>query len=513
LSEAQAVYSSEKEGMQLEIARLQASCEGKDNELRHAQADAMEKSQTVAEIHSAESDDLKRRIGKIEIDLKAAEKVAEHKTRELEAHKKATLEKYQKLVLEARRTESARGLEPSEESGNEALVWDSRLRVPAPMYASDSKLQRSHFMTESVACDEESFDATVAKARKKPLRLNTTVLNVAEGSRSQAMLRLRLPNPVIERLHEQNEDENETSIVSAHGTHELGAREVLDEHGVSFIPPAAEESQVPQSPFEFSVGDFIDSPKAMSESRRLETSSSVLSEPPSSDDLIDMGPLEKRTVKDSSENVYGYFGAGEVPRDIRYHETAQNLSRSSLHESPSIAQERPKSQANTRSRMLPPPTPTGSSTRDYPPSTKAVRRGPSRNARSGRVGSGNARSDSPDFLRRPTSSLETYGNHSITSAGLGTDAASDTPRESGKNPKMKRKGPASRAPDIISSKRRRSSSRLGSSQSISSSQPAQISQPQSQAPHVVPTPRGRRSKGMPPTSQRKTDYLMRNRET
>jgi hypothetical protein len=236
----------------------------------------------------------------------------------------------------------------------------------------------------------------------------------------------------------------------------------------------------------------------MTESKRPETSSSVLSEPPSSDDLIDMGPLEKGTVQDNSKNDYGHFGAGKAPHDSRYHETSRN----SLNGVSSITQDRPKSQANTGSRMLPPPTPTGPSTRDYPPPTKAVRRAPSRSAQSGRVGSGNARSSSPGFLRRPTSNRKTYGNNS---AGLGTGEPSETLRASVNGPTMKRKGPGSRAPENLPSKRRRSSSRLSSAQSIPSSQPDQISQPQSQGPYVAPTPRGRRSKGMPPISPRKAD--------
>lgn len=494
MTEAQAMYSSEKEGMQLELAKLKSSLEAKEEELQRALANAMEKSKTMSEYHSKESEDLKRQISKAEASLRAVEKLAEHKTRELEAHKKSTLEKYEKLVSEARRQGNIPELLSHEQRSNDMLVRDPRPRMPGSMQADGSQTPHSHPIKELVARNEDSFDSTVTKARKKPIRLNTTVVNVAEFSKSQPKHLLRSSNAIDDRLEGQDEDYCQRSLIDAHYTDESGTCGTLDEHGASLMERAVEESQEPPHSLAFSVVAFDDNMRAVNNYRKAESTSSALSEPLSSDDLIDMDPLEQGTLRVNPENDYKRFGA--VRNNRRNYKTPQSLSRNSLHEASALSQDRPKSQANTGSRMLAPTTPTGSFTGDHRPLANIAKGFPSRGIQTGRARSGNTRSSSPDYIHRPMSSLKTYGNHSSTSADHVSGAPFDTPRSNPNGATVKRKGPGGHVPENESSKRHRSSIQLGSSQSTSSSHPAQTSQGQSQGPFVVRTPRNRRSKGM-----------------
>ncbi|KAJ4349544.1 uncharacterized protein N0V89_008160 [Didymosphaeria variabile] len=495
LSEAQAVYSSEKEGLQLELAKLQASLEVKNDELRRTKADYIEKSKKAEEDYAGRSNELKRRISQTETALKAAEKTAEHKSRELEAHKEATLKKFELLVQEAQNQESFRqGIHRKPQ--HELFVRDPRLQESSSMHAVGSQPQRPHSVADVGACHEEPFETRVTKARKKPNRGNLTVLNVADSSHTQSTPLLRLPNAVLDVHHDAEEGNAHRGFIHAAVTNEFGAREMLDENGISSIEPAGDESQEPQRALVCSAGAFDHSMKAMTRPRTAETSSSVLSDPLSSDDLIDMDPLEQGTVPVSLGNGYGRFKLEEGPRGDQYHGTPHRSSRHSLHGASSLPQDRPKSQANTGSRMLPPATPTVSSTKNYRSPANAGLRIPAKSARTGDEAQfGNTVSSSPDYVHRPVSNQKTYGNYSNPSAESLAGTPSRISRPSVHSPTKKRKGPGGGASENAPSKRLRASPRVSSSQSTLSSQPAQISQIQSQSPCIMPNPRTRRSKG------------------
>ncbi|KAL1610647.1 hypothetical protein SLS60_002317 [Paraconiothyrium brasiliense] len=492
LIEAQAEYLSEKEDLQLELAKLQASLESKDIELRRTRADSIERSKTVEENHVAESEELKRRISQIEIALKEAEKTAEHKSRELEAHKKATLEKFDLLVQEALNQQNTRH-ESQRIPRSEMLLRDPRLQESTSMHAVGSQ-QRAPSSSEASAFSEEPLEGTVTKGRKKPNRLNLTVLNVSDASRTQSTQLLLQTNAVNDRHRHPDEGIARTGCVHAAAANELGAREMLDENGVSSIYPAGEEPQEPQRTLVYTAGAFDESMKAMNRPGTADTSSSVLSDPLSSDDLIDMDPLEQGTVPISRNNGYEQFQDENVPQSDRYDETPQRSARHSLHHVASFSRDRPKSQANTGSRMLPPATPSAPSTKNYGSPAHARHRIPKKSARSvGGAPSGNTRSSSPDYVHRPVSSHKTYGNYNPSGDSPG--ALYETHRPSVNRSTTKRKAPRGGALVNVQSKRHRASAHESSSQSTPSSQPAQISQAQSQDPRVVPTPRARRLKG------------------
>ncbi|KAF9729583.1 hypothetical protein PMIN01_12447 [Paraphaeosphaeria minitans] len=497
LSEAQAAYSTEKGDMQLELVKSHTLLEGKERELQLALTEAIERSKLISEQHSEESDELKRRINQAEAGMRAAEKAAEHKTRELEAHKRTTLEKFEKLVQEARRPEKFREHASHEQPSTNIVVKDPRLHKSESVQAGGSQPHCPRSTTEVVVRNDDLLDSTVTKVRKKPIRLNTTV-GKAEGMSHSHSARLpRASNAKNDHPHGHEEGGYQSSFINAQATDELGAYEMLDENGVSFIELAAEEYQGSQRTLTCSVDAFDHSMRAMTNSGKADSISSALSEALSSDELIDMGPLEQGTLQLSPGNDHRHQEVGKILRDNRPgEETPRRLSHNSLHGASSFSQDRPKSQANTGSRMLAPTDSTASSTRNRRPTTKTARVTPSRDVQFRLVGSGLPKSSSPDYVHRPMSSHKTYGNHGIASADHASSAPSETPRSNAKGTTMKRKGRGDRSQENEPSKRHRGSSQLGSSQSMSSSQPAQISQGQLQGPYMIPTPRNRHSKGI-----------------
>ncbi|KAK7185919.1 hypothetical protein PSPO01_08169 [Paraphaeosphaeria sporulosa] len=501
LNEAQVAYSSQKERMQLELAKLQTFLEVKEKELQRALIEGTERSKESSEQHSEESDKLKRRISEAETSMRAAEKIAEHKTRELEAHKKTTLEKLEKLVQEARRPENVRKHSSREQLSNNMVVRDPRLRKSDSEQAGGSQPHRPHSTTEMGVCNEDLLNTKVKKARKRPIRLNTTVVNAAGMSNSQSTQLSQVSNAKNDHIHAHEKGGHQPSIINAQATDELEAYEMLNEDGVSFIGHAAEECQGPQRTLTCSVNAFDDNMRAMTCSGKADSISSALSDPPSSDELIDMDPLEQGTVRLNPSNDHRHHAVGGIAPDNRpSHETPRRPSHSSLHGASSLSQDRPNSQANTGSRMLAPTTPSASSGRDCRPTTKMARVPRPRDAQSRRVGSGLARSSSQDYVHRPTSSHKTYGNQGSTSADHANGAPYEAPRSNAEVSTMKRKGPGGRFLEDRPSKRHQGSSQVSSSQSTSPSQPVQISQFQSQGPYVAPTPRNRRFKGMPSMS-------------
>lgn len=475
LSEAQEVNASERKAMQLEMAKVQTSLEAKDRLLQRLTNESINERKAMSEQHSEESEQLKTRIGELETILRATEGTVQHKTRELEAYDKAVPKNPKKFASEGSIADHVRDLTSKQQLSTNMIVQESNIDQSGSDRSHNSQGRRSPSTTEMIGRNEGPIDKPVEKARKKPIRLNKTVAIITKEPQSQSSHTPESDNGRTDRLEGHDEDVYQSGLGGSQRSDDLGVYEQLNEHGVSSVQPVAEDLQESQRTLPYFMATYNDDVKADPGSGHTGSASSGLSAALASDELIDMGPLEQGAARPNP-------GHSEV----------EGVSLANF------SQDRPKSQANTGSRMLAPATPIRRSTRNRQPSTKPNRGAPSSHTKFERTGYEQTHFSSPDGARRLRSSDKTYGVHGGASEAGASGLPHQALQSNTNGSTMKRKRPDAGLSERGPSKRYRSPSQSGSSQLQSSSQPAQISQGQSQGPNIMPAAPSRRSKGMSP---------------
>ncbi|KAF2250258.1 hypothetical protein BU26DRAFT_298116 [Trematosphaeria pertusa] len=438
MNDAQAKFLVEREGYQTEIAELQAAIEAKEREMGRVQAEAAEKLERAAESHRLEVRELRHRLRESENALKETEtnlrrSEIEH-NRQVEEVKKGFRKKFDQLV-QAKVTRS------QEQSGQSILPGKPRNPQPFPTVSSTS-VDTLHNVQEDnprkkVSRQNNSVlgSSSASHTLQGPVPDSATALNAWSNHREEGPLSLDLIDPALRD--------------------DLGARGSLDEHGVSVVGPAPAVVPETQESLTHSFDLFnLDTNQA---SGKDKSSNSILSDIPSE---------ELDTFETEHWPIPAPVGAvrrerplrEELPVHGRNMETPIRASNVLYPDSQySGSQDRPKSQANTASRIMPPPQqfPSpghGTSGRV----TNSTESRPRLSQRSGRT-SANATS-SPDYVHQPALGSMTYSLRSGRNAMPAVLQRDGTPKIPEQPSSYKRKSSANYDNESPSSKRYRSSS-------------------------------------------------------
>lgn len=484
LKEAQALHSSEKHIMQLELTELRTRLETKMKEVQKIQTEAREQSEKAAEAHAIEADELKRRVSQAENATRTAEKNSEHKSRELNAHRNATSEKFEQLVRETLNYGSHSHdmhRSPGEENIPRKLTFEAK----ASQRVLDPRRHEMKSFGDAAGSNNVLINEMAKKSRKKPNRLNRMVLNVTDTLPPQ-------PQKPVEAQCATNDEhgtvkqQKEIEVAGDYITEELGAYEMLDENGVSFLDPSFGEVEPSQNALVWHMGNTGLRAKSPLHDSKPGTASSSLSDPPSSDSLIDMDALEKGTLPADAADSHVHHEIAKVVRDDEYRDTSRRPS-TALDKESLRSQKRPRSQANTGSRMLPPQKQKSTAL------SRKERRSPIQPK------TDDHHSSSPNISHADMHMRRTHGSHSIQREEHFSDQGQEMSLPAGNSLKTKRKEPDYRATDNTPSKRHQGSLRLRSSHSKASSKPAGPlpSRSHFQTESAVRTPRARKNKGKP----------------
>ncbi|KAJ4299283.1 hypothetical protein N0V90_004527 [Kalmusia sp. IMI 367209] len=381
--DTQAVHSSEKESLEVEVAKLRESLNTKDKELQRSQSDAAGQSKIAADRHALEIEQLNRRVSQ-------AQNIAEKKSHEIEAHKKTMDEKY------------------------EMLLHEFRGKQIASMQSVALQSQSSQLSTESNSRTSQTLDVKGGKMRKKPNRHNTLVLDVAEASHGQSK-----PLPLQRNgFDDQGEDD-----------HVLGP-----------FDPQVDDAQGNKGSSTSLIDNFTQGMSQTTEHDKETASSSALSDPPSSDSIIDMSPLDNGTTALRSGDVRKRSVLEGGPRRSHQDGTLKNPTHAFLHESFSLSQSRPKSQANTSSRMLLPQASLAASGSDQSFRTSSNRPQPLYGRYDGQTTERREKAISPDHIGRSRLRHKTHDHCDDTALDVsGGSQLSDSSQPMGQRSVLKRK--------------------------------------------------------------------------
>ena len=291
-------YKNELELLQTrnaEILRLHSSSDQRIRELE--------------EKHIAECCDLRDRITQLESKLRETEKALEHKTREHEAHRQITEQKFQQLVGEAvqkrdvaiEQTQRIPSRDPRLRGRSSFSLEEPSSGNNVPGNRMDSKdLQENP--DSGVRNDGVSPSTKSTILKKKANRMNNTVLNIMEASKN------RRADP--------------------------------DKVSGELVSPAS-KSHRETSP--------------MSQPLHIDISSSPLSDALSSDGLIDMAPLDQSTVTSKIKDVKSCSTTeeGNSSRGVSRVNNSARSSRKATNVASPKSDDRPRSQANTASKIDP----------------------------------------------------------------------------------------------------------------------------------------------------------------
>ncbi|KAF2641065.1 hypothetical protein P280DRAFT_301215 [Massarina eburnea CBS 473.64] len=374
-------HLEEKKRLRRQLDDAEHHLEAKENDIRRIQEDGKEEMHTKEEYHKTEIEKLEHRLEQAELAkntaMADATRIGTESQNLIEEHKKKTNEKFELLV---------------DQEVQRRLTQLNRVATKPTQLASQSSQPSSHVM---VADDDPnallSFHS--GKARKIVTRQNNSVMTNLGAS--------QLQSTSSEASDQQYGDAGDLDYFEE--TEGLGAREHLDENGVSIVhgPPDSivdlPADVVPETQLTMSPRRFNEGLKHFSGSRQ-DLSSSSLSECPA-----DMDDIE---LLDMTEMAHTSQGRSPLRNVTSLQHTNEVHSRGS-----DTRYDHPKSQANTGTRIMAPPPLPGSSleyrTRkhDLPSRPEnASLRGTSRSGRGAR-----ATSSSPDFMHNAgPSSSKTY---------------------------------------------------------------------------------------------------------
>lgn len=483
MNEAQAVYASERNVLQAEIKTLRISLDEMNSALERAHQTTEEEVRKVSEKNALDSENLRCRLGKVEKALKEAEKTAEAKTRELHTHQQTIAKKYDELVQEALMKQNTDVIGVRETAISQISSQDPRLQGRLLVQSNRPQLQVGRSDMDPKVPPEASRTPpanSMAKNRKKPNRLNTTVLNKVEVSETRASTGSHQP------------DQTTRSLVECKGkTHSL--RTMNDPSGDEKLVLGPSTGKVQETrKLSCSVDNFDLNMKQMSDSGYPEPPSSALSDPLSSDGILDMAPLDTGTSKVKAVGVFDRFTNEDALNKTKNRAKFETLSRDEPDRPLSRMEDRPKSQANIASRILSSPAPHMKAERVHKAPKGTERLVLSLNMRSKQaIERQGSRSSSPDDVDLPRSRKKVHQKYAKVTEPPNNQSYNNSPATG-----HSRKRKNSDTPEYSHAKRPQNSSQLNISQTTNSSCDYEVSQPQSQGPQVLPTPRIRRQRNM-----------------
>ncbi|KAF1850209.1 uncharacterized protein K460DRAFT_350291 [Cucurbitaria berberidis CBS 394.84] len=340
LKNAQATFSIERDNFHQQLAELQAAKESKDAEMRRVQADAAEEKRKSEDAHCTEINDWSRRLTHADVVLKEAEaklrlSEAEHSAK-LESDRKSTEKMLQQLHEE----------------------YDRKLQEANSRNGPSQK----HTARSSNVGEESSRSLRSIQAgsnRKKVNRNNHSVLNLAVSSdirHDSHVFTSNLLQPDLPRT--QREDSQLSFNLFEERSQNIPvAGDLFDDYGLSVIDPAAEpvaETQEKGSPLmtieKFGERSQMAHHETKSQDSNL-TDLSTVSSGEMAQMQVDAQPLSPPMLRgqDRSSPTYNLSQGNAEKTPMRSDNVSVSGSRSSR------SHYRPRSQANTASRMMPPP--------------------------------------------------------------------------------------------------------------------------------------------------------------
>ncbi|KAF2117230.1 hypothetical protein BDV96DRAFT_598152 [Lophiotrema nucula] len=414
LQEAQSKHQLDKDDMERQLSSVGAAQTQNESELARVKKAAEEQLKIEEAKGRTEIEDLQRRLAQSDAALKESEakvKRVQHESQQaLAAHKDLTAKKYAEL----------RRVQESTTASREHDSQAGRIRGSSQNQAS--RTSKSSILQDSPSTVPQNIH--VAKPMMQVNRQDNSIRSVNRLVNTNRSSRDVSRRPVKTPEDQDNDLSDQFEKVDG-STDWLGALELLDESGVSFIdraPDAVSETQE-QPGISMDSARFYERPSQAAPILRSSGSSSELS-PPDSDLINEVGSRRKTTpVRIDHQTDHRPVRADTVyEMSITTPKRPEYASTHGVH-----SRERPESRANSAVRMAPP---SGSySHRELASPHLKQSSMPARFERDSRNGS------SPDFAH-PNSTM-TYSHHARPPSSAGHAA------------------PTYRTPDVRSSKKRK----------------------------------------------------------
>jgi hypothetical protein len=308
LNNAQATVSNERDDLRSEVGQLRTAKVAVELRLSHVQQDTAEKVRQYAE----DKDDLARRLARSEAELKEA--AANNRLQETQYREKLDFDRkrYESIIKElGEELEKVKTASYQQQASQSTTMQESPSRLLQNIHAS--------------------------KNRKKVNRRNHSVLDIAGASGAVLTTSSRSLNTRVEGPQQRDLDpDHDRTLFDEGSERDYLTGDQLDDQQCSIVDPTA-EAVTETGQMTFSAEDFD------GQLIQMTRKESPLSAHMPSDD---MDQLRKEVQLDSTAMLRGQGqGSSKQPSD--------NASLSGSQSSRS--NERPRSQANTASRMMPPP--------------------------------------------------------------------------------------------------------------------------------------------------------------
>lgn len=445
LKTEQVACLNQKEVLQGKLNELRGSIDAREAEKLQTRADAAEERQRLAAEHQVEIDNWNNRQAQTDTALKEAEA----SIRRMEDEHRAKLEYDHKLA--------------AKELADIQIMYEAKLQA-AKVQLNQVK---QHDLRTSGSEDTSGRplpDFQAGLGRKRVNRQNLSVLDLTGSS-------IHLNDRPLHAVQNQSlRNQRQTSDMTDDLFREnAGAEDVFDSYDKELKNPTQGHISDTQDMSMF-TGDFNEDLNQLSSRKtRPHEASSTCSSSLNSDDLMQMGkdvedvPIEMLRGHDRS------IGTQRSP-EMCTRETAPRSDKSVSGSSSSPLDERPKSQANTASRLMPPPGATsgyfGSSSQDENHAQNVKAQHPSSKKLSLKLHTnGNTSSLDPKNSSSSTTKKHIYGRKDfrlLDYAGFGQDTSTDL----GHGHNQKRKPSEDHVTRSIVAKKPRTSSQF-QSQSVS----------------------------------------------
>jgi hypothetical protein len=438
LNKTQATFLAEREKLLQQLAGMRAIKEAKEVETPRVEADYTERNRKPTVRHGTEIEDWSRRLTQTDAALKEAE-----------AKLRLSEDQFQaKLASDRKRAED--NLLQVEQKYKTALQAATKLSSIDQQHASQSSVDQDRPLTRPL-------ETHAGKTRKKLNRQNNSVFNNAGASTTQSSTPTGNPSSIFQAQRERTE--LSPTLFDEH----TGGDDLFDDENCLFligresdyVPKIQEVGglSLPQNVFDERLA------QASQQERKRQKSSSTDFSSISSEELRQMQkeaqPVSTSMLRgleySSSKHDSSQVGAKETP--MRSDNVSVAGSRSSQ------SNERPRSQANTASRMMPPPN---NESHHFRSRNQAQDGGTvsSRHAlfnKSGQKFSSNGTS-TPDFMHPPSSvRKQTYSGHDPRNF-IRTGSRQRTPRVMEQGHTEKRKSSTDQSERETAVKKQRTSS-------------------------------------------------------
>jgi predicted nucleic acid-binding Zn-ribbon protein len=463
LRDMQSRTSCELEGLRAELVKVSNAKEATEEDIRRIREAADEELKTLEAEHRKETRDFQHRLTQAEAVLKESKAKIKHlmdeKDQFFETHKKVAEQRVRpKLANDDKQTFCL----------EELLDVESHQQTPISRNAPAMTLNNTLF--DSRRQFNRQTSSVAGTEQLSHTRTRVTAGGVKSGS---------IVNREVELAHPFEGVDASMAI-------DLGTQERLGPDGVSILEPVPEP--VPETQVQVPTLSFKDNNQiSVRTEQNRGGSTSSLSDPRS--DLFDDLFHTRASTPTGSQHLNGSRAPTKLSIQATSYQTPRRPVKTSMHDSRSF--DRPKSQANTASRMKPPPPPNQVDYLDQDRQEPAFDAAPMRSQHNSSHRDNKASNhvpSSPEFLHRtPSTAKMTYGHHAGRPITFGAIRRDSVSRGLDQSSSQKRKSPAKHAGSDTPAKRHRQLS-----QSI----------PPSSLPSTLPRDHEGRARGYPGVTQR-----------